>query len=61
LRTLANPRAFPRTSAGELIVASNEPRELELVLDQDFVQDQVHEATAESAHELQLVLDPEFL
>lgn len=53
LRTLANPRASP--------CGSPDRHELELVLDEDFVQDQLHESTSESPHELQLVLDPEYL
>jgi hypothetical protein len=61
LCTLANPRASPRGSPGELILPSNEPLELELVMDDEFLRAQVHEAKTESAHELQLVLDPEYL
>jgi hypothetical protein len=60
LRTLANLRASPRGSPGKAAGESNEPRELELVLDDEFVQAQIHEATAEPPHELQLVLDPAY-
>jgi hypothetical protein len=40
---------------------SNEPRELHVVVDGEFLEAEFREAQAESSHELQLVLDPEFL
>ncbi len=61
LRTLANPRAPPRASPGEGVDQSNEARELHVVVDGEFLEAEFREAQAESSHELQLVLDPEFL
>ena len=57
IRTNAGPRAPPDRSHR----APSEPRDIQFVPDPDFLESEYRETEAEASHELQLVLDPEFL
>lgn len=56
IRTLPSARAPPSLQRDP-----DEPRELQLVLDSEFLQSECLEGQAAESRELQLVLDPEFL
>jgi hypothetical protein len=57
VRTLASARAPPARSQPD----PQQPRELRLVLDPEFLQSEFEDAQAEASREYQLLLDPEFL
>ena len=57
IRTNAGPRAPPDRSHR----APSEPCDLQFVPDPDFLEFEYRETEPAAAHELQLVLDPEFL